>query len=63
MMFLYVRSDEEIVYSKVDRIEPKLLLREEMDYNEVVEMLSKPPESLMQDTTEIDYAFEGTRIQ
>lgn len=65
MMFLYVRSEQkdESIYVKVDRTEPKLLLREEMDYDEVAEMLSKPPESLKQETTEIDYAFEGTRVQ
>jgi Tol biopolymer transport system component len=65
IMFLCVRSDEddEIVYVKVDQIEPKLLLRKEMDYDEMAEMLSKPPESLKQDTTAVDYAFEGTRVQ
>jgi len=65
MMFLYVRSEQkdESIYVKVDRIQPKLLLREEMDYDEVAEMLSKPPELLQQKTTEVDYAFEGTRVQ
>jgi len=65
MMFLWVRSEKEkkIIYVKVDRIEPKLLLREEMDYDEVAEMLSKTPELLKQEATAVDYAFEGTRIQ
>lgn len=63
MMFLHIFSDEldEIVYAKVDQIEPKLLLRD-MNYDEVAEMLSKPPELLKQETTEVDYAFEGTRV-
>ncbi|HIJ52479.1 MAG TPA: hypothetical protein HPP66_04915 [Planctomycetes bacterium] len=52
----------EIVYAKVDQIEPKLLLRG-MKYDEVAEMLSKPPELLKQETTEVDDTFEGTRIQ
>ncbi len=65
MMFLYVRSEQkdESIYVKVDRIEPKLLLREEMDHDEVAEMLSKPPESLKQEADKVDYTFEGTRIQ
>lgn len=65
MIFLYVRSEKrsEVVYLKVDQIEPILLVREEMNYNEVVEMLSKPPELLKQETTPTEYAFEGTRIK
>ena len=64
MMFLCARSeqDNEIIYAKVDQIEPKLLLRG-MKYDEVAEMLSKPPELLKQETTEVDYTFEGTRVQ
>jgi len=64
LMFLCVRTneDDEIIYVKVDRIEPKLLLRKEMDYDEVAEMLSKPPELLKQETTAVDYEFEGTRV-
>jgi Tol biopolymer transport system component len=54
-------QDNEIIYAKVDQIEPKLLLRG-MKYDEVAEMLSKPPELLKQETTEVDYAFEGTRV-
>ena len=37
------------------------LSNESMD--EVAEMLSKPPESLKQQTTPVDYEFEGTRIK
>lgn len=64
-LILRVSSDDEdeIIYVKVAQIEPKLLLQGEMDYDTVVEMLSKPPESPRQETTEADYIFEGTRVQ
>jgi Tol biopolymer transport system component len=64
-LFLRVSLDEEdeIAYFKVVQIEPKLLLQGEMDYDKIVEMLNKPPESRQQETTEADYAFEGTRVQ
>ena len=64
MMFLCARSeqDNEIIYAKVDQIEPKLLLRG-MDYDELAEMLEKHPESLKQEADKVDYTFEGTRVQ
>lgn len=64
MMFLCARSeqDNEIIYAKVDQIEPKLLLRG-MDYYELAEMLEKHPESLKQEADKVDYTFEGIRVQ
>ena len=47
---------------KVDQIEPKLLLQE-VDYEEVVEMLKEHPESLKREPADIEYVFEGTRVQ
>ena len=65
MLFWCASDDDEddIMYVRIVQIEPKLLLQADMEYDEVFEILSKPPESLQQETTEVDYAFEGTRVQ
>ncbi len=46
----------------VDQIEPKLLLRE-VEYKELSELLKQNTVNLKQQDTEIDYIFEGTRIE
>ncbi|MHC4173048.1 MAG: TolB family protein [Planctomycetota bacterium] len=76
MMFMGIFLDESVLqkkdsygshllpdgFMKVDQIEPKLLLREMVDYDELAEMLKKPPESLKQEA-EVDYALEAIRVQ
>lgn len=50
------------IFVVVDQIEPKLLLRI-VEYEELSELLKQNTVNLQQQDTEVDYIFEGTRIE
>ena len=76
MMFMGIFLDESVLqkkdsygshllpdgFMKIDKIEPKLLLRA-MDYHEVAEMLKMDPELLKQEASKVGYAIEAIRVQ